>query len=217
MAHRRTLLVVALLGIASLFPPVGKAQKWEIGAIGGFGFYHNVTIQSPTGEGKLGFGPRFIVGGFLGQPLTKHFRGEFRYTFQDGDLAVVSGPLEANLDGDAHSFHYDLLFAWDSFKPALAPFFEVGGGTKLYRGTQAEPASQPLRDLARLVRAKDLRPLAIVGAGLRWKVRPRMNLRFEFQDFATPFPARLIVPAQGARVNGWIHDFVPTLGISFDR
>lgn len=217
MVQRNMLLILAMSAMTSLSPPVGRAQQWEIGAVGGFGFYHNLTIQSPAGEGKVGFGPRFVVGGLLGKSLSMHLRGEFRYTFQDGDLAVVSGPLEANLDGDAHSFHYNLLFAGKNSQATLVPFFEIGGGVKLYRGTQEESPSQPLMGLARLVQTKDLRPVATIGAGLRWRVHSRMNFRFEFQDFATSFPAHVIVPAQGARINGWIHAFVPTLGISFDR
>jgi hypothetical protein len=214
---RKRFRVFTVLIAATVSPSIAAAQNWEFGPVGGFGFYRDVMIQSPAGAGKAGFGPRFVLGAVLGRSLTQHLSGEFRYTFQDGDATVSSGSVKASLDGDAHAFHYDLLFHVNRRKSVLSPFFEAGGGMKLYRGTQAEPAAQPLRDFARLARARDLRPLLTAGAGLRWNFGKRMSLRLEFQDFATPFPTQVVVPALGAKLRGWLHDFVPTLGVSFHR
>lgn len=39
-------------------------------------------------------------------------------------------------------------------------------------------------------------------------------LRLEFRDYITPFPSDVVAPAPGARIKGWLQDFVPTVGIS---
>jgi hypothetical protein len=40
-------------------------------------------------------------------------------------------------------------------------------------------------------------------------------LRTEFRDYVTPFPKKVITPATGAKVSGWLHDIVPMVGIGF--
>ena len=39
--------------------------------------------------------------------------------------------------------------------------------------------------------------------------------RVEVHDFLTPFPKQVIAPNQGAKVGGWLQDFVPMVGISY--
>jgi hypothetical protein len=40
-------------------------------------------------------------------------------------------------------------------------------------------------------------------------------LRLDFRDYISPFPEELFVTAQGAKIHGWLHDFVPLGGISW--
>ena len=38
-------------------------------------------------------------------------------------------------------------------------------------------------------------------------------LRLEIRDYITPFPKQVVAPAPGAKLKGWLHDFVPMVGI----
>jgi len=35
------------------------------------------------------------------------------------------------------------------------------------------------------------------------------------RDYITPFPNKVIAPAPGAKVGGWLQDFVPMFGVSW--
>jgi hypothetical protein len=53
-----------------------------------------------------------------------------------------------------------------------------------------------------------------LGAGVRFRIANHAFLRFDFRDYLTPFPSRVIMPAPGAALSGWMHDFTPMVGIS---
>jgi hypothetical protein len=57
--------------------------------------------------------------------------------------------------------------------------------------------------------------LAVAGAGLRVRLSDHLMLRLEVHDYLTPFPNKVIAPAAGAKVGGWLQDFVPSVGLSF--
>src|SRR5579871_4856349 len=95
---RGCLLVVMLTGGLCCF-----GQSWSIGAAGGFGFYHDATITNATGTANAGFGPRFALGGVLGEDVAEHFGGELRYTYRDGDTELKFNGREANLDAGSHA------------------------------------------------------------------------------------------------------------------
>jgi hypothetical protein len=40
-------------------------------------------------------------------------------------------------------------------------------------------------------------------------------VRIDVRDYATPVPTNLIAARRGATVHGWLHDFVPMVGIGF--
>ena len=47
------------------------------------------------------------------------------------------------------------------------------------------------------------------------QISQHVQLRFELHDYATPFPKQVVAPNQGAKVGGWLMDFVPSVGISY--
>ena len=192
-----------------------QAQGWEAGVAGGFGFYRDINLTGPPGNGRAGFGPRFLLSGFAGHQLAGPLSAEFRYTYQDGDLKVSSAGSEANLDGDAQSLHCDLLFHLPHV-PLIRPFIEAGGGLKIYSGS-GSPSNQPLQQFAHLSSAHQAIPLITWGAGFSIPITHRLRARFDFRDFATPFPDRVIVPAPGIKAGGWLHDFAGMIGFVFHR
>lgn len=204
----------ALLVIIITRPSLSLAGDLEIGGAGGFGFYHDATIANASGSARAGFGPRFVVGAVAGWNWSSHFAVEGRYTFQDGDSALRSQGLEANLDGSAQSAVAELLVSPQPRTSRLRFFGAVGGGVKLYQAGPLATGTQPLTDFATLQKANQAEPLITFGAGVKYALSEHWLVRVEFRDYATPFPSRVITPAPGARLSGWLHDIVPTLGIS---
>jgi hypothetical protein len=191
-------------------------QQWEFGGSAGASFLPTVPVSSPAGSANAGFGMGVAAGAFVGQRYNEHISGEVRYTFMQSNLRLTSGGTTASFAGQSHALYYDVLFRPRVQRESRAQFFvAVGGGMKLYRGTGAEEAYQPLSQFAYLTRTEKVEPMADFGAGVQFGLSPHMNLRAEFRDFLTPFPTALITPAPGAKIGGWLHDFVPMLSISY--
>ena len=206
-----------IYGLAILlcfFSTVCSAQTKQVGFAGGFGFYHDATVTAPSGEARAGFGPRFATSVVVGERFEDRLGGEFRYTFQDGDSELRSGTLEANLDAHAHAFLGDLLIYGRSRGPKLQPYGAVGFGVKIYQATEPPTSGRPLMNFATLSNTTDARPLLSVGGGMLYEISDRWAVRIDLRDYATPFPNKLFALAPGAQVHGWLHDFVPLVGIS---
>jgi hypothetical protein len=151
----------------------------------------------------------------LGNNLYPRLSGELRYTYLQSDLKVSSGGSEAAFGGAAHAIHYDLLWHFGKREGIVQPFVAVGGGMKLYQGTGAEQAYQPLNQFAYLTHTQQVEPMISAGGGVRIALKPNMYLRAEFRDYLTPFPGHVIAAAPDEHINGWVHDFVPLVGISY--
>ena len=54
-----------------------------------------------------------------------------------------------------------------------------------------------------------------VGGGVKFQLSPHVQLRLDVHDYMTPFPKNVITPNSGAKVGGWLMDFVPMVGISY--
>jgi hypothetical protein len=205
--YKLTLLSIAL---ACGLP----AQNWEVGAGGGYGFPQSVNVAAGSAGGSAGFGTGFVASALLGNRVNRFVSGEARYTYQAGDLQVTSGGVKAAASGETHAMHYDVLVHPRWKEARVLPFLAAGGGVKIYRGTGAEPAYQPLGGLVVLSHAQEAQPLISVGGGLKVSVSRRLLLRFDFRDYATPVPTSLLATPPGSHVGGWVHDLVALAGIS---
>ena len=58
------------LFLAGAFSTVCLAQTWELGAVGGYGWYRDPTIVGPTLSGQAGWSPRPAVGVVFGPALA---------------------------------------------------------------------------------------------------------------------------------------------------
>lgn len=191
------------------------AQEWEVGAAGGFGAYRNASISAPAGSAGAGFDNRFAAGVVIGQDLYQHFSGEVRYTFRDGDLKLSQGGQKVNMDGNSHAIHYDMLFHLFPKSSRIRLFAATGAGIKFFRGTGKEYASQPLGDFALLTKTEETKPLISAGGGVKYTVNRNTVIRVDFRDYISPFPEKLFAAAPGAKIRGWLNDFVPLVGVSF--
>ncbi len=209
MQYWRGLLLLAL-ALSSCW-----AQSWSIGGAAGFGFYKDATITNPSGSADAGFGPRIALSAVASEDILDHFGGEIRYSFLDGDSELKSGGREANMDAAAHALSYEILAYGAGRHARLRPFAAAGGGFKYYTGTGKEDPFQPLSDFAFLTHTNQIEGLVSFGGGVKYSVAEHWIARLDFRDLATPFPGKVIAPAPGAKVHGWLHDFVVMAGIDW--
>ncbi len=204
------LLTVLLLLAAS----AAMAQEWELGVSGGYGVPLNPTVTNAAGEGKAGFKHGLTAGVVAGNDLYERVSGEMHYLYRVGDLKVKGGGQEALFSGESHLIHYDLLYHTKDRGERIRPFVAGGFGIRVYRGTGAEHAYQPASSFAILTRTQETKPLISAGGGVKVALTDSIHLRIEARDYITPFPKSVVMPAIGAKISGWMHDIVPTAGIS---
>ena len=168
--------------LAVLSSGLAVAQTWEAGGSGGGGLENRVSVSSPVGQARTGFGRGPAFGGFITHHLYRRMAGEIRYTYRRSELQVRSGGSAVGFNGLAHALHYDWLVYTKPDETRTRPFLVGGGGIKYFRGTGQERPYQPLSEFALLTRTHDWKPLISAGAGVKVRLSPRMALRIEFRD-----------------------------------
>jgi hypothetical protein len=131
------------------------------------------------------------------------------------DLKLSSSGTDVSFSGVSHAIHYDFLYHPAGKRSKVQPFVAAGGGVKIFRGTGKEQAYQPLSNFAYLTKTQDLRPLITAGGGIKYRISEHLVFRAEIRDYITPFPNKVITPAPGSKISGWLQDFVPLFGLSF--
>jgi hypothetical protein len=207
---RFTLTLAVCLASASL----GFAQRWEVGAGVGTGFYNSRDVTSAGGTAAAKIKSNIAASAWVGSAQNR-WGGELRYDYQMGDLQLKGQGQEATFGAETHAIHYDFTWNGGSSESKARPFLAFGGGVKVYRGTGTEQAFQPLSRIALLTKTQDMTALVSVGAGVRWKLAPGIALRLEIHDYLTPFPKSVITPNVGSKIGGWWNDIVPMVGLSF--
>jgi hypothetical protein len=191
------------------------AQSWEVGGAIGYGIYRNVRVNGPGAEAKAGIHNRFAAGAVITENLYDHFSGEIRYTYQDGDPFLTLANRTGTIQGQSHSFTYEVLLHPRKIQERLRPFAAVGVGAKDYRATGPEPVPQPAPAEATLVHANEWRLLISVGGGVSYRLRNHILVRADFRDGITPFPRRLFVPGANATDRGLFQMFTTTVGVGY--
>jgi hypothetical protein len=203
-------IVWLLLAICTAY-----AQNLEIGVLGGGGFLPGVPVEGASSPVSAGFQSGPVLGALFAQDMYSRWSGEIRYSFEFENLRLSSGGDSATFGGHAQVLHYDLLFHTRDRESRVRPYFAVGGGVKVYQGTGTEEAYQPLMQYAYLTKTQELKPLLTFGGGVKVHLRGRMSVRFDLRDEVTTFPTQVITPAPGMAINGWVHDFVPSIGLGW--
>jgi hypothetical protein len=196
--------------------PAAFAQNWEVGAGGGGNFYTSQTFTNPAGNaaGKLASG--FIVSAWLDNNTSGQFGGELRYDYEHTDLKLSSDGTNVSFGGaQTNAIHYDAVFRFASHEARVSPYVTGGVGIKDYSGTGTEQVFQPLSDIALLTKTSQFKPLLVFGGGVKFLLTSNISFRVELHDFMTPFPDKVIAPALGSKVGGWLSDFAAMAGISF--
>src|SRR5262249_40911065 len=146
--------------------------------------------------------------------MNRWVGGEARYTYRLDDLQVSSGSTKVRTSAQSHAIHFDVLIHAKSKESRVRPFLAAGAGVKLYRGTGAEPAFQPLNNLVVLSHNHEAQPLISVGGGVKFTVSRSVLFRLDFRDYATPVPTSLLATPPGSRIGGWLQDLVFLAGVS---
>ncbi len=204
-----------MITMAAVFSCAAMAQNWEIGGGGGGDFYTSQTVTGAVSGASATLTTALAASAWVGNDSGKRLGGELRYDFENSPLKLSSGGTTATFAGQTHAVHYDFLLHFTPKDSRVRPFVAAGGGIKMYRGTGAQSAYQSsLQDIAVFTQTQDLRPMASVGAGIKFAISNNILLRAEIHDYLTPFPTKVITPVSG-HVSGWLQDFVPTVGVSF--
>jgi hypothetical protein len=210
MRSVRTLLVCAAVAI-----PAATAQKWEFGGGVGGGFYTSQDVSLPGSSASAKIASNIAGSAWLVNNKGDHWGGELRVDYQLGDLRLSQGGTQASFGARSYGLHYDVQYHFAPNGSRIRPYVSLGAGIKVYQGTGTEVVFQPLSQYALLTKDQDLTPAISGGFGIKVQLSPHMQLRAEVNDFATPFPKKVIAPNSGASAGGWMHDFVPMVGISY--
>ncbi len=209
--------LVRLLAVcsAAAMLPAAMAQKWEFGAGVGAGFYtpQNVSLGSDSVSAK--FKTNVAVSTWVGENMGDHWGGELRYSYQLGDARLKQNSTEATFGAESHTISYSFLLYTRPSESTMRPFFDAGAGIKFYRGTGTETVVQPLSQYALLTQASDLTGVFSIGGGVKKKLGAHAWLRLDVHDYMSPFPKQVITPNFGANVEGWLHDIVPMVSITW--
>ena len=198
---------------AALFALPAMAQKWEFGAGGGASFYTNKDVLNRLGTAETGFSPGYTATAWLGQDSFNHIGGEIRYHFAKNDLKLSADGTKVGFSAHTHTVGYNLLIHTQPKSAKVRPYILVGGGVKIYRGTGAPRASQPLSRFAILTNTDQPKPYVQFGAGVKLNMGDHLYLRAEVTDQLSPFPTDVILPVPGGSLSGWIHNILPVFGI----
>jgi hypothetical protein len=204
-----------ILPILIVCSVAAMAQKWEVGGGVGGGFYTSQDVTSSAGSASAKLQTGLAGGVWLENNGQGHWSGELRYEYQMGNLALSSGGTTATFGAHTQQFHYDVMWHATPSESRIRPFVEAGAGIKLYQGTGAQTAYQPLSNFALLTQQQDLTALISAGGGVKFQISQHLQLRLDVHDYMTPFPKNVITPNSGAKVGGWLMDFVPMVGISY--
>jgi hypothetical protein len=205
------LLVVCAAALA----PVAMAQRWEVGGGAGGGFYTSNDVSLPGSSVSAKIATNVEGSGWVDNDGPNHWGGEVRFDYQMGDFGLNGGGQSASFGGRSSALHYDVMWHFTPNGSKIRPYVALGAGIKVYQGTGSPTAYQPLYQYALLSPTQDLLPLISGGAGVKMQLSQHVQLRFEIHDYATPFPKQVVAPNQGAKVGGWLMDFVPSVGISY--
>jgi hypothetical protein len=210
------LVMTRIMILAAAAATASFAQQWEVGGLAGGSFLSSVNVTAPGGAATAGFQNGAAFSGYVGYNSYRHIGGELRYSFMQSNLRLSSGGTEATFSGNAHTIGYDVVIHTANQDSKTQLFAIVGGGVKIFRGTGAESAYQPLSNFGYFTRTQAFKPMVSVGAGVKVRLSPKVFLRTELRDNITPFPKEIITPPAGVKYGSLLHDFVPMVGIGID-
>lgn len=189
--------------------------QYEFGGSFGYGIYHNGTVYGAGSTIEAGIRNRFAAGAVFGEEMYEYISGEVRYLYQDGHPFVSSNGVRTDIQGQSHTFTYDVLFHFEPSERRLRFFVAAGAGAKGYIIAGPAPTVQPLANVATLTTRDQWAFVADVGGGVKYAFTKHVQLRGDFRNYMTKFPKRQIEPAAGNTARGIFLQFTPLFGVSY--
>ncbi len=208
---------ILFLCSVSLFLSIpASAQRWEFGIGAGAGIYTSQTIRSGGASAEASFRPAAAITAHIGQNMFRRLGGEIRYTWQNNQARLSSGPTTASFASQTHAIEYDLVWHLADASSRTRPYVLGGAGVKRFEGTGEEIPVQPLNRFAFLTRTGEWQPMVSVGAGVKHRLGKSTALRLEVRDQISPAPTQVIAVAPLAQRSGaWMHNFIFLVGLTF--
>jgi len=209
-------IVLTLVSACPVF-----AQKWEIGALGGYGWNQNSTVSNftnvnPPASGTVGFPSRATIGVVFSETPYRHLGGEIRWLYQWGGPQIESNGIKTSMTGYSNLVTYDFVIYPVRSESGIRPYFAGGAGIKVYTGTGFRFAGlPPTAGLAYLRPINQVEPAISVGGGLKFSFAKHAQFRLDFRTYFTPTPNDIIRPTAFSAIHGWLYSFVPTAGVSY--
>ena len=123
--------------------------------------------------------------------------------------------MRSDIQGQSHTFSYELLFHARDRDRRMRPFFAAGAGAKGYVIAGPAPFPQALPGIARLVTEDEWKPVVSLGGGVKYRLWNNVVVRGDFRDYLTTFPRRQILPAPNGTARGIFQQFTPLFGVSY--
>jgi opacity protein-like surface antigen len=190
-------------------------QTYEIGANVGYGFYRNGTIFSSSGTLTAGIRNRFAAGVVFSEDMYDYVSGEVRYLYHDGHPFIAGRGVKTDIQGQSHTFTYDLLFHFKDRAHRFRPFIAGGVGAKDYVIAGPAPFPQPAPAIASLEARDEWKPVFAAGGGVKFRWGEHVMIRGEFRDYITTFPKKQIAPAANNTARGIFEQFTPSFGLGY--
>lgn len=203
---------------AVLFGPLAATalgQQWYLGATGGYGFSPTLTVKNSSGSASTGFENGFGAGAFFGADTSSNWGGEVRYLYRQSNLKLESGGTSTHFAANSNLVTGEILWHLRPRESSLRPFVAAGGGMRFLDGTGTESASQPLGEFAALTHTRETLPVGDVGVGVKANFNKSWQFRAEVHDYFGPAPNKVIAPAPGASLSGWLNDITASASIAY--
>ena len=173
------------------------------------------TAPSSRRRDHTGRNPQPLrAGAVVGEDLYQYVSGEFHYVYQDGHPFLQGDGVQKDIQGNSHTFTYDVLVYFKNKAHRVRPFIAGGVGAKDYVIAGPAPIPQPFPAVATLTNEDQWKFVGDVGGGVKFVVHRHVILRADFRDYLTTFPKQQIVPAQGNTARGIFQQFTVLFGVS---
>ena len=192
----------------------GQGQYY-LGAMGGGGFTPDLSVQGTSGKANASLSNGGAFGALFGDDMYNYWGGEVRYLYRVGDLKLSSAGTSAHFEARTNIIHADFLGHLRPRESRIRPFIAFGAGIRIIKGTDIESFDQPLSSIATFSHTLETMPLADVGGGVKVNFGKSWQARVEMRDYLSPAPNKVITPAAGSSISGWLQDIVGLASISY--